>query len=238
MTRKLCILYFLKVSIFTSPKRFYTMKGALQSLSACQMSSNQAPWLLPILLVAEGSAFLYIWMQCILNTSFLGSPDLECWGFVVHLLLFTSVSGRQIGSYMSVCSVWKTFWPSFQEGWREGCIKQMIMNNKPWSSSCRFHEKQERLCLVACTYVLQSQTLWAFWYRVDVGLLFSMPLAVRKCQAENALCLRGKKSLRCPVVQYLCRLIHNTAKRWTLTAGSSLHVSNSENSTDEPQRMR
>lgn len=72
------------------------------------------------------------------------------------------------------------------------------MNNKTAASVCRFCEKQRRAILVHPLIFFQFQMLLAIWCRVDIGLLFSKPLAVMKCQAENALCLQARKSLRCP----------------------------------------
>jgi len=68
------------------------------------------------------------------------------------------------------------------------------MNNKRAASFCRFHEKQGRVIL---WYPLIFHSSKCFQQLVDTGLLFSEPLAVMKCQAENALCLQVKKSLRC-----------------------------------------
>lgn len=72
------------------------------------------------------------------------------------------------------------------------------MNNKTAASFCRFCEKQGRVLRVHPFIFSQFQMLSAIWCRVDIGLLFSKPLAVMKCQAENALCLQARKSLRFP----------------------------------------
>lgn len=112
------------------------------------------------------------------------------------------------------------------------------MNNKTAAFFFRFHEKQGRLCPIACTYFFQSQTLLAFWCRVDTGLLFSKPLAVRKCQAENALCLQGKKSLRCLSGAVSLQAYSQHGKEMNPDSWVFLAFQPHENATDEPQRMR
>lgn len=151
-----------------------------------------------MLLAEEGSVFILHLSAVYFKYLLLWKTWFDVVGNYSTSIIFLSLLVRVRWVHICQCArLERSFAQAFKKG-REDAESKSSWIIKQELLSAGFMKKQERTCLVACTYVLWSQMLSAFWWRVDIELLFSEPLAVRKCQAENALCLQGKKSPRCP----------------------------------------